>query len=130
MVALCSALSTPALAHAHPHTEAARQARALADAEAAFRDVLAQSLAGLELRDRNLLRFHYFHGLGVDQVAALCCRPRTTVVRQLARIRARMLRDTRRGLAARLPLARPELDRLVDLADRRFDVALARLLRA
>ena len=78
------------------------------------------------------------HGLARSQATpgwaahtrSSCCRPRTTVVRQLVWIRARMLRDTRRGLAARLPLARPELDRLVDLADRRFDVALARLLRA
>jgi DNA-directed RNA polymerase specialized sigma24 family protein len=130
MLASCIAASVSPHAPAHAHGEAVRQADALAAAEAAFRDVLAESLAGLELCDRNLIRFHYFHGLAGDQLAELCCRPRTTVVRQLGRIRARMMRDIRRGLRARLPLAKPELARLLDLADRRFDRALAQLLRA
>jgi hypothetical protein len=51
------------------------------------------------------------------------------VIRQLARIRERLLRDTRRGLAARLPLDRHELDHLIDLARGRLDLALTRILR-
>jgi RNA polymerase sigma-70 factor (ECF subfamily) len=104
-------------------------ARFLADAEAAFRDALTESLESLELCDRNMLRFHYFHGLGIAQLAEMFCSQRATVIRQLARIRERMLRDTRRRLAARLPVDRHELDRLLDVARSRFDLAVTRVLR-
>ena len=43
--------------------ERASQARFLVGAEAAFRNALTDSIEGLELCDRNMLRFHYFHGL-------------------------------------------------------------------
>jgi DNA-directed RNA polymerase specialized sigma24 family protein len=111
MVASCAAPVSSQMCSA-----VARQARLRADAEAAFRDVLADSLAGLELCDRNLLTFHLFHGLTVDQLAEMFYRPRAAVVRQLGRIRERLLRDTRRGLAARLVLSH-------------LDHAVTRLLR-
>jgi len=104
-------------------------ARFLVGAEAAFRGALTDSLEALELCDRNMLRFHYFHGLRVDQLADMFCIHRTAVIRQLAKIRERMLRDTRRGLAERLRLDRHELDHLIDVARRRFDLALTCLLR-
>ena len=122
MVASCSTASVA-------RTEPPIAARVLAGAEAAFRGALIDSLEALELCDRNMLRFHYFHGLGVDQLADLFCTHRGAVVRQLARIRERMLRDTRRGLAARLPLDRPQLDQLLDIARSRFDLAVTRILR-
>jgi DNA-directed RNA polymerase specialized sigma24 family protein len=106
------------------------EARLPAGAEAAFRDALVASLDGLPLCDRNLLRFHYFHGLGADQLAGMFSSQPTAVLRQLGRIRERMLRDVRRGLAARLSLDRPELDRLLELARDRFDLAITRVLRA
>jgi RNA polymerase sigma-70 factor len=124
MMATCSA------APAYPYAEPPAPARFLADAEAALRDALTESLAGLELCDRNMLRFHYFHGLGVDQLAEMFCSHRATVVRQLARIRERMLRDTRRGLAARLPVDRAQLDHLHELVRSRFDLAVTRVLRS
>ena len=104
-------------------------ARFLVGAEAAFRGALTDSLDALALCDRNMLRFHYFHRLRVDQLADMFCIHRAAVIRQLARIRERMLRDTRRGLAARLPLDRHELDHLMDLARSRFDLAITCLLR-
>lgn len=110
--------------------ERVSQMRLLAGAEAAFRDALVESLESLELCDRNLLRFHYFHGLGVDQLAEMFSSHRTAVLRQLGRIRDRMLRDTRRGLAARLPLDKSQLDRLFDIARDRFDLAITRVLRS
>jgi RNA polymerase sigma-70 factor len=109
--------------------ERASQARFLVGAEAAFRNALTDSIEGLELCDRNMLRFHYFHGLTVDQLADMFCSHRAAVVRQLARIRERVLRDTRRGLAHRLELDKHQLDRLVDLARSRLDLAITRVLR-
>ena len=123
MMASCSA------APAFPLDERPTPSRLLADAEAAFRRALIESLEGLEVCDRNMLRFHYFHGLTVDQLADMFCSHRAAVVRQLARIRERMLRDTRRGLAARLPLDKHALDRLLEVARGRFDLAITRILR-
>jgi RNA polymerase sigma-70 factor len=121
MIASCHATSKA--------SEPTGEARLLADAEDAFRGALADSLEALELGERNLLRFHYFHGLTAEQLAALVYRPAAAVARQLARIRERMLRDVRRGLAARLPLDRAALDHLLELVRGRFDLAVARLLR-
>jgi DNA-directed RNA polymerase specialized sigma24 family protein len=99
--------------------------------ETAFRDALIESLDGLPLCDRNLISFHYFHGLGADQLAEMFSTHRAAVVRRLGRIRERLLRETRRGLAARLaPERSPALDRVLDVARSRFDVAIARVLRA
>ncbi len=109
--------------------ERASRARFAMGAEAAFRDALTDSLEGLELCDRNMLRFHYFHGFSVDQLADVFCSHRAAVVRQLARIRERVLRDTRRGLAVRLQLDKHQLDHLVDLVRSRLDLAIARVLR-
>ena len=63
--------------------------RLLAGAEAAFRDALTRSVTDLAVGDRNLLRFHYFHGLPVERLADMFCVPRTAMARQLVRIRAR-----------------------------------------
>jgi RNA polymerase sigma-70 factor, ECF subfamily len=123
MVASCAAAST------FPLSERVSQARLLVDAEAAFRDALTSSLEALELCDRNMLRFHYFHGLSVDQLADMFCSQRAAVVRQLARIRERVLRDTRRGLSVRLQVDKSQLDHLVDLARSRLDLAITRVLR-
>jgi hypothetical protein len=104
--------------------------RLVGGVEAAFRDALTDSFDRLELSDRNMLRFHHARGLPVEQLARLFCSQPGAVSRQLARLRERLLRDTLRGLAARLALERPELDRLIEIARDRFDLALARILRA
>ena len=109
---------------------AERQPELAPSVETAFRDALIDSLDALPLGDHNVLRFHYFHGLGVDRLAEMLSVPRPAVIRQLGRIRDRLLRDTRRGLAARLPLDRRALDRVIELARSRFDLAIARVLRS
>ncbi|HEX3483319.1 MAG TPA: hypothetical protein VHT91_50250 [Kofleriaceae bacterium] len=134
MMATWSPASTP------PAAERRSPPRLATSIETAFRDALIDSLDGLPLCDRNLIAFHHFHGLGADRLAELFSIHRTAVVRQLARIRERLLRDTLRGLAAWLELERrerggdvpdrPALDRVLDVARSRFDVALATVLRA
>ena len=131
MMASWSPASTPQVA------ERRSQPRLATSIETAFRDALIESLDGLPLCDRNLISFHYFHGLGADRLAEMFSTHRTAVIRQLARIRERLLRDTLRGLAAWLELERrergvpdrPALDRVLDIARSRFDVALATVLR-
>jgi len=115
-------------ASASPVTEPRVPEHLRARAEAAFRAALTDSLDHLALCDRNLLRFHYVHGLGAAQLAKMFSRSRSAMIRQLARIRERMLRDTRRGLAGRLAIGRRELDHLSEVARHRFDHAIARIL--
>jgi RNA polymerase sigma-70 factor len=123
---MASPSKTPRAAPPPPEPASARLAGGV---EAAFRDALTDSFDRLELSDRNMLRFHHARGLPVEQLARLFCSQPGTVSRQLARLRERLLRDTRRGLAARLDLDKPELDRLIDVARGRFDRAIARILR-
>jgi DNA-directed RNA polymerase specialized sigma24 family protein len=106
------------------------QTRLAARTEVAFREALLEAFESLELCDRNLLRFHYFHGLGIDQLAEMFASHRTAMARQLSRIRERLLRDVRRSLAARLPLDRDQLDELLDVVRDGFAPAIARVLRA
>jgi DNA-directed RNA polymerase specialized sigma24 family protein len=121
-----------------PQVERRSQPRLCTSVETAFRDALIESLDGLPLGDRNLLSFHYVHGLGADSLAEMFSTHRAAVVRRLGRIRERLLRDTRRGLEARLVpegnaargIDRPGLDRVLDVARSRFDLAIARVLRA
>jgi hypothetical protein len=102
--------------------------------EAAFRDALVESLAALPLRDHNLLRFHYFRGLRVDQLAQLFATQRGAMARQLERIHDRLLRDTERGLAVRLPHAGtdlgPDLARVLGAVRSNFEHAIALVLRS
>jgi len=111
-------------------TERPSSERLLASADEALREALTESFDRLELCDRNMLRFHYCRGLNIEKLAGLFCSHPAAVVRQLVRIRERLLRDCRRTLATRLGLERPALDRLIDLARDRFDLAIARILRA
>jgi len=120
----------PAPAAPAAPAERPSQPRIRGGVEAAFRDALVESFEGLALCDRNLIRLHHCHGRGVDQLAAMLSTHPTAVVRQLARLRDRLLREVGRGLAARLPLDRDALDRLLDVVHRRFDIALARVLRS
>jgi DNA-directed RNA polymerase specialized sigma24 family protein len=106
------------------------QTRLMARTEVAFRDALIEAFESLDLCDRNLLRFHYFRGLGTGQLADMFSTQPAAIARQLSRIRERVLRDTRRRLAARLPLDRGQLDHLIDLARDGFAPAIARVLRS
>jgi RNA polymerase sigma-70 factor len=123
MLASCPApLSDPPSPPHPPHVGAG--------AEVAFREALTDGFDRLELCDRNLLRFHCFHRLSADQLAEMFCVPRAAMTRQLAKIRDRVLRETRRGLAIRLALDKRALDELLDLARSRFDLVMARMLGA
>lgn len=95
---------------------------------AAFKAALEEALAGLDPRDRNLLRMNFLHGLSIDAIGATYQVHRATAARWLNAIRERLDEDTRRILREREQLTDPELDSLVRLVQSRIQVSFHRIL--
>lgn len=76
---------------------------------AVFRRAFAVALAALSMHDRDLVRRHHLDGLGLDALGALYGVHRATVARWLARVRDKLIAETRaaigRDLAGEVDLA-------------------------
>ena len=90
------------------------------DVKAAFE----AAVAGLEPRDRTMLRFHLVEGMTIDDVAQLYSIHRATAARQLAAARERIASGVRRSLAK----AGLRADELAELVTSRLDLSLSRVL--
>jgi RNA polymerase sigma-70 factor (ECF subfamily) len=88
-----------------------------------FKAALREALAGLERRDRNLLRQAFIDGLTIDQLAPLYRVHRATAARWLAAARAALLGATEKLLRARLGVGPPELESLWALVRSRLDLS-------
>jgi len=95
----------------------------------AFRRAFEAAVAELEPRERNLLRLHFLRKVTLEQLATMYGVHRATIVRQLARVREKLDKATRRDLASALSLPKNELESVMDLVRSRFDVSVERLLR-
>jgi RNA polymerase sigma-70 factor (ECF subfamily) len=93
-----------------------------------FRAAFAEVLAGLEARERNLLRLHFLDGLTVEAIGGLFGVNKSTVSRRLAQSRERILIETRRILEERLGVGASELSSLFRLVESRVEVSLRSLL--
>jgi RNA polymerase sigma-70 factor, ECF subfamily len=82
-----------------------------ADYEAAFR----AALGSLESTERLLLKLHYVDGLNIDRIGAIYRLHRSTVARQLASHRRKLLDLTRGRLRERLNLSDSEFDSILAL---------------
>jgi RNA polymerase sigma-70 factor, ECF subfamily len=109
-----------------PAIELVRQ-RYRADFEAAIREAFAE-LEGP--RDRNLLRLYYFDGVGLDRLGQLFGVHGSTVSRWLTALRAQILQETMRRLAARLELADSDVASVLRLVQSDLDLTLSRILKA
>ncbi len=118
-----------------PH--AAPDASALDDAELAYlkqkytreyKAAIEAAFATLARRDRNLLRFSLVDQLSIDQLGAIYHQHRSTVARNLQRIRRELVEQTRKNLETRLGVARAELDSIAKLVESQLDLTLPRLL--
>jgi RNA polymerase sigma-70 factor (ECF subfamily) len=78
--------------------------------------------------DRNVLRYHFAHGLTIDQIGALYHVHRATAARRVAKARDELLAGTRRRLMARLALNRADLDSVMRLIESSIHVSLRRVL--
>jgi RNA polymerase sigma-70 factor (ECF subfamily) len=95
-----------------------------AHVDAAFRDGLAR----LSVRQRNLLRQRYLHGLNADQLAPVYAVHRATAFGWLEAARQALMAHVRDALRARVPGA--ELDSVVGLLGSRLDVSVRGALGA
>lgn len=79
----------------------------------AFRSALREVLASLSPEDRNMLRFHFVDGFGIDRLAPLLGVHRATAARRLARTKEIVLEGTRDLLRERLGIDDSEFTSLV-----------------
>ncbi len=110
-------------AEAHPDM-AALQAQYKDEFGAAFGD----ATRSLSSKERNLLRYQYVDGLGVDAIGAIYGVHRSTAARWIARARDVLLERTRREFAARTAVSETECDSLFALMRSQLDVSLGALL--
>lgn len=94
----------------------------------AVKAAFAEAAAGLDARERNLLRQHLLDGLTIDELGVLYRVHRVTAARWLARARERAWEATAQALRTRLPKAPPELDSLLAAVRTGLDLSLERVL--
>ena len=95
-----------------------------------FARAFRESFANLPPRDRTLLRYKFADGLSIDEIARIYDVHRATAARWLARIRDRLLSETRKRLKASLEIGSTELESIVRLIRSRLDVTLSGLWAA
>ena len=93
-----------------------------------FKVAFHEALAGLEERDRTLLRMHVLDHVGIDDLCKMHGVHRATAARWLVRIRETLFAATRTALRAKLGLDEDEFESLVGALLSRLDVSLARAL--
>lgn len=94
----------------------------------AFRESFNAAVAGLDDRDKVLLRQHFVDGLGVDELAALHHVHRATAARWVQKSREKLLDETRRQFMARARVGARECDSVLRMVRSRIDVTLGKLL--
>jgi RNA polymerase sigma-70 factor (ECF subfamily) len=90
----------------------------------AFRTAFAAALAGLDARERTLLRLHVVHGRSATGIADVYRVHRATAKRWLADIRARLLRDTCARLQQALAVDAAELESIMRLIGSRLEASV------
>jgi RNA polymerase sigma-70 factor (ECF subfamily) len=94
----------------------------------AFRVAFADAVAGLDPRDRGILRLHVVHGLSATGIAGAFGVHRATAKRWLATVRGQLLEATRKRLAGALAVDAGELDSIMQLIGSRLDASVRRCL--
>jgi RNA polymerase sigma-70 factor, ECF subfamily len=93
-----------------------------------FREAFATALAGLSVRERNLLRQSFVHRLSVDEIGKLHAVHRATAARWVAQARLAVLERTTAAMRERLAAAPGEVESILRLIESHLDVTVSRLL--
>lgn len=94
----------------------------------AFKQAFQRALAGLDHKQRNLLRYYYIDGLTVEQIGGIYRVHKATISRRLSEIRELLLTETRNALIRELDVGRTEFDSIMRLIQSRMDVSIVRFL--
>lgn len=107
--------------------EAPSEVPELAALKSRYRGVVSQAfkaaIAGLEVRERNLLRQHYLDQLTLEELAALYRVHRATAARWLANARVSLLEQTRTRVGEALNIPRADVDSLMRVVQSRLDLS-------
>lgn len=93
-----------------------------------FSVALHRAFAGLEARDRNLLRLHHVDGLTLDRLGALFQVHRATVARWLAQARGRIFQEVEAEVKRTLKLSQSEFQSMLGLVRSYLDASLSGLM--
>jgi RNA polymerase sigma-70 factor len=94
-----------------------------------FKEAFQRAFLALEDRDKIMLRCYYLDGLTADEIGAMMRLHRTTITRQLGRVREKLLVGTRAILTKDLDAAEADqvFTSIVRALESRWDVSLMRL---
>ena len=94
-----------------------------------FQEAVSTAFASLDDEQCNLLRLQHVDGLRTAQIAALFHVDRSTIKRQLASCRAKLLDETQRILRERLGMSPTEFQSVARLVQSQLHLSVERLLR-
>lgn len=94
----------------------------------AFRSAFERAARSLTVDERNILRQHFSHGLGIDKLAVLFGVHRATAARRVTRAREELLMRTREELRKALGLGMSELDSVMRYIESQVHVSVERVL--
>lgn len=99
----------------------------------AFAAAFEHAVDALDSRERNLLRMHFLRKVTLEKLATMYRVDRSTIVRQIAKVRDKLDRETKAQLRAALeieggPTGAEEIEEVMDLIRSRMDVSVDRLL--
>lgn len=89
-----------------------------------FRTAFRAAVAELPVRDRNLVRYLGVEGLAIHEIATLYKVNRSTVWRWLTSTKKKLLRSTRKRLAAQMALSPDAVDSIIRFIESRLDATL------
>ncbi len=92
---------------------------------ATFKRCFKATFADLSMHDRDLVRRHHLDGLSLEDLAKLYGTHRATVARWLAKVRARLVEETRAALRQELS-ANTDLDEVLALIASKLEASLSR----
>ncbi len=95
-----------------------------------FRKAFQSAVAGLQPRDRTLLRLQYIDQLSTDEIALLYGVHRATAFRWFTGIREVLSLETKRLLKSALSVEAPLLESLLQLVDSELELSMERLLQS
>jgi RNA polymerase sigma-70 factor (ECF subfamily) len=96
----------------------------------AFAQALRDSLAGLPVEERNLLRLYLVDRLNIAAIGAIFKVHRATVARWIVDVRSKVLEGTHALLRQRLKVSDSDADSLARLLRSQLDVSVLRMLRS